>query len=313
MTVRAVFMGSPGFAVPSLVALLENGYDVASVVTQPDRPAGRGGRLRPPEVKTIALERGLNVLQPESLRDPGVQRQIAGLRPDIIVVAAYGKILPKAVLALPAIGPVNVHASLLPRWRGASPISAAILAGDDETGVTIMEMAPKMDAGAIISQVAMPLRGNERTGELEAVLADLGARLLVETLPGWMAGETVAIAQDESLVTFCSLVSKDDGALRATMRAQEAERAVRAYHPWPGAAVTYRGQRLAIWRAHVEAGGGSAAPPGTLVKRGRAPAIVFDDGLLVLDEVQRTGSRRMTGEELLNGERGLLPERVELA
>ena len=312
-TVRIVFMGSPEFAVPSLRALHGAGYELAAVVTQPDRPVGRGGRLSAPPVKVAAEALGVPVLQPKSLRDEALHEALRGLAADLFVVAAYGKILPKAVLSIPANGCVNVHASLLPRWRGASPITAAILKGDAETGLSIMEMALKMDAGPVISQRVVAIGPTETTGELEARLAQTGATLLVETLPPWLAGERTAIPQDESLVTYCSLIAKTDGAIRSDATAEAAERAVRAYSPWPGASVLYRGERLAIWRAHVEPG--EATPgtlPGTLLLAGRKPAIALDGGLLVLDEVQRPGARRQPGEVFVNGERGQLPPSVGL-
>jgi methionyl-tRNA formyltransferase len=309
--VRVLFMGSPAFAVPSLRALAGAGYDIAAVVTQPDRPAGRGGRLTPPDVKVAARELGLPVLQPDSLKDPEAQRELAALAPDVTIVAAYGKILPRAVLGIPRHGNVNVHASLLPRWRGASPITAAILAGDAETGVSIMEMAPKMDAGPVIAQATIRIAPDVTTRTLEPELARLGAETLVATLPRWLSGELVAVEQDESLVTYCGLVRKDDGHLRADMTAAEAERAVRAYDPWPGAFVEYRGARLAIWRAHVEQLASSTEPGATLVS-GCLPAVAFRDGVLVLDEVQRVGARRVAGDQFLNGERGQLPPSVGL-
>ncbi|MBI5946786.1 MAG: methionyl-tRNA formyltransferase [Chloroflexi bacterium] len=305
-------MGSPEFAVPSLNALLDAGYNVVSAVSQPDRPAGRGGATKPPAVKVAALARGLAVFQPESFRDEGVRQHLAALRPDLFVVAAYGKILPGAVLALPSRGCVNVHASLLPRWRGPSPINAAILAGDAGTGVTIMEMSAKMDAGPTIARTPYPLRADVTAGEAERDLAALGARTLVETLPRWYDGDLKAEPQDETLVTYCPLLAKSDGHLRASMTAAEAERAVRAYNPWPGASVEYRGGRLAIWRARVVP---SASPhdPGALVLSGREPAVAFKDALLVLEEVQRGGSKRMPGAAFVNGERGNLPAAVGLA
>jgi methionyl-tRNA formyltransferase len=308
---RVVFMGSPAFAVPSLEALVAAGYSVVAAVTQPDRPAGRGGHLAAPEVKLAAQRLGIRVLQPSTLRDEATNAVLASLRPDVIVVAAYGKILPAATLAIPARGCVNVHASLLPRWRGASPIAAAILAGDPETGVTIMEMSREMDAGAIIAQARAPIREDDTTGTLEARLAALGAATLVDVLPGWLAGTRTATPQDESLVTYCQLLRKEDGHLRAAMTATEAERAVRAYNPWPGAFVRYRGERLGIWRAHVAVGPG--APPGALLAHERLPAIAFTGGLLVLDEVQRPGGKRVGGSAFLNGERGQLEPAVELA
>ncbi|MCC6381488.1 MAG: methionyl-tRNA formyltransferase [Dehalococcoidia bacterium] len=309
---RVVFMGSPAFALPSLHALLTQGYVLAAVVTQPDRPAGRGGRLAAPPVKLLAQDAGVLVLQPETLKDERVQAEIASLSPDVVVVAAYGKILPKAMLAIPQRGNVNVHASLLPRWRGASPVAAAILAGDAESGVTIMEMAPKMDAGAVITQARTSLGPEETAGSLEARLADLGARELLCVLPAWLAGDLRATPQDEAEATYCGLLQKKDGHLQATMTAEEASRAVRAYNPWPGAFVLYRGERLAVWAAHTEAGGNDA-PPGTTAVLGRHPAVAFRQGWLVLDEVQRTGARRLRGDQFLHGERGTLDPWMGLA
>ncbi|MFN0096898.1 MAG: methionyl-tRNA formyltransferase [Dehalococcoidia bacterium] len=308
---RVVFMGSPAFAVPSLRALVAAGYDVVQAVTQPDRPAGRGGKLAPPDVKLAALEFAIPTLQPETLKDEPVRQALRDLHPDLFVVAAYGKILGRPVLDIPKRGCINVHASLLPRWRGASPITAAILAGDAEAGVSIMEMALKMDAGGVISQRAVPIAPTDTTGRLEPRLAEAGAALLVETLPGWLDGSLPAIAQDASLVTECWQIRKDDGRLRATMTAHEAERAVRAYSPWPGASVTYEGARLAIWRAEV-ALADADAQPGALSVVNRCPAVAFRDGRLVLRELQRPGGRILTGEQFLAGTRGQLPGAVEL-
>jgi methionyl-tRNA formyltransferase len=306
-----VFMGSPAFATPSLEALHGAGYDVVGVVTQPDRPAGRGGKLAEPEVKRSASRLGLEVLQPATFKDADAVEAVRRLDPEVIVVAAYGKILPRSVLEIPARGCVNVHASLLPRWRGASPIAAAILEGDAETGVTIMEMVAKMDAGSILSQATTAIGPGETTGTLEGRLAAMGAELLVETLPRWLAAELTAREQDEAKATYCRTLSKEDGVLRRDMRAVEAERAVRAYDPWPGAAVAYGEGRLAIWRAHIAANG--AAEAGTLSVVEGLPAIAFRDGWLVLDEVQRPGSRRMQGGAFLNGEHGRLAAEVGLA
>lgn len=308
---RVLFMGSPAFAVPSLRALVVAGYDVVGVVTQPDRPAGRGGRVTPPEVKVAAIELGIPVLQPGSLRDEATMEQLRVLAPDLTVVAAFGRILPRAVLAIPARGNVNVHASLLPRWRGASPIAAAILAGDAETGVSIMEMAPKMDAGAVILQSRLPIERHHTTSNLEPELAELGARALIDALPRWLAGDLVSVPQDEALVTYCGIVKKEDGHLRADMTVAEAERAVRAYDPWPGAFVEYRGQRLGIWRASAD--DSVRAPAGATLVIDRKPAIAFREGTLVLEEVQRPGAKRLSGNVFLNGERGQLPESVGLA
>jgi methionyl-tRNA formyltransferase len=261
-------------------------------------------------VKVTALELGLVVLQPERLRDEQLHGHLRVLAPDVFVVAAYGKMLPQAILDIPTRGSLNVHASLLPRWRGASPIDAAILAGESETGVTIMEMVMKMDAGPIVAQVMTPILPDDTTGTLEPRLARMGAQLLVDSLPGWLDGSLEPVPQDESRVTVCSLIRKEDGHLRAVMSAVEAERAVRAYNPWPGAYVVHRGERLGIWGASARPG---SLSPGEVIVIERKPAVGFRDGLLVLNEVQRPGSKRLRGEDFLNGERGALAPTVELA
>lgn len=255
-----------------------------------------------PAVKLVAERHGLRVMQPEGLRDASVQSSLRDVSADVIVVAAYGKILPRAVLAMPKRGCVNVHGSLLPRWRGASPIAAAILAGDDETGVSIMEMVAAMDAGPVISRVAVPLGPDARTGTLEVELASAGARALAEVLPAWLAGDVRAEPQDEALVTYCHTLTKADGQLSSDMSAEQAERAIRAFDPWPGAFVEYRGERLAIWRAHV--GAATRELTGSAGTTERLPAIAMQGRWLVLDEVQRPGSRRITGGQLLSGFRG---------
>ncbi len=307
---RVVFMGSPEFAVPSLDALVIHGYDVALVVTQPDRPAGRGGHLRAPAVKSAATGHGLPIDQPDTLKDDAATAALAEAGADIFVVAAYGKILPARVLALPRKGCVNVHASLLPRWRGASPVTAAILAGDDETGVSIMELVQKMDAGPVISRRSTPILPEDTTGALEPRLARLGAEALVEALPAWLAGAIHAEPQDESLATYCHLLRKEDGHLSASMTAVEAERAVRAYDPWPGAFLTYNGQRLGVWKAAVQEGeslvGISEVVDGL-------PAVGFNGGWLLLGEVQKPGGKRTDGRSFLNGERGRFDGEVVLA
>lgn len=310
MRTRVVFFGSPRFAVPSLQALRAATYDIAAVVTQPDRPSGRGGRLTPPEVKVAAQALSIPVLQPLTLKDEAVRAELRCLQADLFVVAAYGKILAQAVLDIPARGCVNVHASLLPRWRGASPISAAILAGDRETGVSVMEMAFALDAGPVISQRATPILPGDTTGALECRLAQLGAELLAETLPGWLDGGLAAQPQDAVATTYCTQIKKEDGWLAASMTAAEAERAVRAYDPWPGAHVVYNGVRLAVRRAEVVAGKGL---PGTVGRAGNVPAIAFREGLLALLEVQRPGGKPITGAQFLAGERGLLAPAVGLA
>ncbi len=310
--VRTIFMGSPEFALPSLRALAERGYDLRLSVTQPDRRAGRGGYMRAPAAKVEAERLGIDIFQPASFRDPDAVATLAAVEPDLVVVAAYGRILPRAVLDLPRHPVVNVHPSLLPRWRGPSPVAAAILAGDETTGVSIMELVPQMDAGPVLAARPFPIAATDTTAALEARLAEEGAALLVETLPGWLSGELRAVPQDEATVTVCPLLEKAHGHLGVAMTAREAERAVRAYDPWPGAFVTYQGDRLAIWRASV-ADAGDGLVPGAITLVAGKPAVAFREGALVLDEVQRSGSRRVSGEAFLNGERGRLAGSAGLA
>ncbi len=316
--IRIVFMGSPAFAVPSLQALAREGYEILAAVSQPDRPAGRGGTLRAPDVKLAAEALGIQTFQPETFKDEAARERLAAIEADVFVVAAYGKILPRTVLAMPRRGSLNVHASLLPRWRGASPITAAILAGDDETGVSIMEVTPKMDAGDVVLRQTIPIEPEDTTGSLEPRLAELGAQALIEALPGWYERELTPEQQDETLMTYCQLVKKEDGHLRANMSVAEAERAVRAYNPWPGAFVGYEGKRLGIWKTSslpgpLSAGSRRGGDVGTVVIAGKEPRVTFSDGVLVLEEVQREGGKRLSGRDFVNGLRGKLAERVVLA
>lgn len=305
--IRVVFMGSPEFAVPSLRALEAAGYAVVLSVSQPDKPAGRGGRMQPPPVKVAAEALGIEVFQPETLRDAAVQERLRAADADVFVVAAYGKILPQAVLDIPRRGCLNVHASLLPKWRGPSPIVASILAGEPETGVSIMELVRKMDAGPVISRVTAPVLPDDSALTLEPRLAALGAEELVRVLPGWLAGDLKSEPQDEGAVTYCHLIAKHDGWLRAEMTAIAAERAVRAYNPWPGAFVMYGEHRLSVWKSRVVEG--EAASAGTLAVIEKSPAVAFSEGWLALEEVQRPGGKRLTAQQFLAGERGqLLPE-----
>ena len=230
-----VFIGTPAFAVPSLHALARDGHSIAAVITQPDRPAGRHQAPRPPPVKIAALELGVRVLQPANLRDSDTLLRLRELSPDVIVVVAYGQILRPAVLEIPTHGVLNVHPSLLPRWRGASPIPAAILAGDDQTGVTVMLMDAGMDSGPIIAQSEAPIDDNDTAASLSDSLSQVGASLLAETLPRWLAGDIVPRPQDESQATTCPLLRKEDGAIDWTLPAIDIWRRVRAYNPWPAA------------------------------------------------------------------------------
>jgi methionyl-tRNA formyltransferase len=299
---RLVFMGSPDFAVPALDALAEQ-YQLAGVVTQPDRPAGRGGSLRPPAVKVAALRLGLPVIQPEKLRQPEAMEQLAAWAPDLIVVAAFGQILRPAVLDLPPFGCINVHASLLPRGRGAAPIQAAILAGDQQTGITIMKMDPGVDTGPILSQRALPIAADDTGGSLFVKLAPLGAQLLLETLPRYLSGELAPRPQPEEGITYAPMLKKDDGLLDASLPALALERRVRAMFPWPGAFFLWQAAPLRVHHAHIQRASGTS-PSGRAVING-LPALLCGDGaLLVLDEVQPAGKKPMTGKAFLAGARG---------
>lgn len=309
---RVVFMGTPEFAVPALRRLLES-YQVVGVVTQPDRPAGRGQKVQVSPVKELALAHGLPVLQPRSLRkDPLAVQAIADLHPDLIVVAAYGLILPQPVLDLPPHGCLNIHASLLPRWRGPAPIPAAILAGDQETGVTLMCMDAGMDTGPIVVQRRTPIRPDDTTASLSERLSELGANLLAETLPSWLNGEIAPQPQDEAQATVCGLIRKEDGQIDWTRPAALIERQVRAYHPWPGAFTFWRGQQLKVLRS--SATGLHARPadlsPGTVILVGRTPGVITGEGVLLLDEVQLAGKRAMPAQAFVQGYRDFVGSRL---
>lgn len=300
---RVVYLGTPAFAVPPLRVLLEEGHAVAAVVTQPDRPAGRSGAPGPSPVKVYAREQGLTVWQPQRLRGEAIE-QLRALAPDIIIVAAYGEILHPSVLEIPPHGCLNLHASLLPRHRGAAPVAAAILAGDAETGITLMQMDAGMDTGAIVAQEKIALTGGERQGELTARLADLGAGLLRRVLPAWLAGEITPQPQDESQATYCLPLRREDGQIDWTWPASLIERMTRAYDPWPGAYTFLRGRRLRLWQVRVIADPPALAP-GVLIIAGRRLIAGTGEGALLLEQVQLEGKRRMSAEEFLCGQHGL--------
>jgi len=301
---RVVFMGSPRFAVPALEAV-QRRYRVVGVVTQPDRPAGRGRTLTSPPVKEIALKNRLEVIQPTRLHAPEVFEQLIRWRPDLIIVAAFGQILRQSVLDLPRYGCVNVHASLLPRWRGAAPIQAAILAGDCETGVSIMLIDAGVDTGAALSQRAIQIGAKETAGELSERLSLLGAELLIETLPGYLGGKIMPEPQDDRLATYAPMLKKKDGELDFQQSAVEVERKVRAYQPWPGAFMLWQNQPLKVLRAQViEAQPGGKIDPGQRVIHQGLPAVVTASGLLVLEEIQPAGKRPLEGKVFLQGARG---------
>jgi methionyl-tRNA formyltransferase len=306
--VRIVFLGTPDFAAIPLRALAADGrYELVGVVTQPDRPAGRGQALREAPVKRAARELGLAVpvLQPETLKDPAVVAQVAALRPDVGVVAAYGEILRQDVLAIPPHGYVNLHPSLLPRHRGPMPVAGAILAGDTETGVTVMQLVAKMDAGPIIAQERVPLAPDARTGPLTIELFERGAALLAATLAPYCAGELVPQAQDESQATYTRRLTRADGQIDWTLPAEQIERMTRAYDPWPGAFTTFRGQPLKIIAARPEPGWRGTEPPGTLLDGPAGLRVATGAGALELLVVQPAGRRALAAADW---RRGLRPD-----
>jgi methionyl-tRNA formyltransferase len=316
-----VFLGTHGFAVPSLRRLAADGFEIAAVYTQPDRPAGRGRHPAPPPVKVAALELGLRVRQPESLRDPAALAELAALRPEAGVGVAYGQILTAELLDIPARGVLNVHPSLLPRHRGASPVPAAILAGDAETGVTIILMDAGMDSGPVLAQRRLPIQDSDTAATLMARLSDMAAGLLAETLPRWLRGEIEPQPQDDSQATKAPLLKKEQGAIDWSLPAVDIWRRVRAYNPWPGAYTTIGGALLHIWEAWPLADGG--ATPGTVVKlspepRARLPegagtepfGVTTGDGLLAVLVAQREGRKALAAGELLRGMRDFIGSRL---
>lgn len=311
MTLRIVFMGSPAFAVPSLEGLLAAGHDVTLVLAQPDRPAGRGRQPTPPPVAAFARERGLPLFQPSSLKPPEAFARVQEAAPDVIVVAAYGLILRREVLDLPRLGCVNVHASLLPRHRGAAPISAAILAGDAETGICIMQMEVGLDTGPVFARRSTPVGPQDDTPTLTERLALIGRDLLVETLPRLAAGKLTPEPQDDALATYAPKIQREDARLDWSLPAVELERRVRAYRGWPDAFTTWQGKGLKVLAAHVGAHAETGEPsPGRVVLASEGgqqrPAMVTGDGLLVLDTVMLEGKRPADGADFVRGYRAFV-------
>ncbi|MEF8981204.1 methionyl-tRNA formyltransferase [Thiohalorhabdus sp.] len=298
---RIVFAGTPEFAVPSLRALVEGPDSLVGVLTQPDRTAGRGRHLQPPPVKTVAEKARVPVAQPETLKGGVGQRVLSGWAPDLMVVAAYGLLLPAEVLELPRLGCLNVHASLLPAYRGAAPIQRAILDGRRATGITIMQMTPGMDRGPILLQRARAIGERETAGELNDALARLGAEVLAETVAGLRAGNLEGRAQDPNQATYAPKITKEEAELDWTQSAADLANRVRGFNPWPVAFVRLGGGPLRIWQART--GGPTEQAPATLVRDETGePAVACGDGsLLVLEEVQPPGRRRMSATEAVRG------------
>jgi methionyl-tRNA formyltransferase len=300
---RILFMGTPQFAVPSLEGLAEK-YPIVSVITQPDRRSGRGRRLRPPPVKEAALRMQLPVWQPRTLRSPEAAAHLRNLAPDIAVVAAYGHILRPEILAIPTHGCINIHASLLPRFRGAEPVVAAILAGESETGITIMLMDEGMDTGPILAQRAIPIARDDTRSSLTEKLALLGPGLLMEVLPRWLGGEAIPQPQDDTTASYAPLLTRDDGDMEWSLPAVVLERMVRAYAPWPGTYTQWEGRRLKVLRAR--AGQRLQGVAGEVVETPDGIAVVTSNGSLLLEEVQLAGKRAMPGVDFARGQRGFV-------
>ena len=297
---RLVFAGTPDFAVPSLAALLEGPWDVVAVLTQPDRPAGRGRRPQASPVKRAAAAAGVPVLQPETLRDAQVLDRLRALAADAFIVAAYGLLLPQAALDLPPHGCVNVHASLLPRWRGAAPIQRALLAGDARTGISLMRMVRALDAGPVYSRHALDIAPADTGGTLHDRLAALGGDALRERLPAILAGSLSPEAQDEAGVTYAPKLDKAEARIDWRDPAAAIERRVRAFNPWPVAETSLDDVRIRIWQARALAMAHDA-PPGTVLDAPAALRVATGDGVLEIDELQWPGRRPLAAAAFVQG------------
>ena len=299
---KVVYMGTPDFAVLPLRELVNAGYEVTGVVTQPDKPKGRGKALMPTPVKEEALKYGLSVYQPDKVKDPAFFEVLKGLEPDIIVVAAFGQIIPKTILDLPEFGCINIHASLLPKYRGAAPIQQAVIDGEKESGVTIMKMSIGLDTGDMISKVVIPLAKDETGGSLFDKLAQAGAKLLIDTLPDIFAGTAVYEKQpEESPTPYASMITKQMGLMDFSRKAEELERLVRGLSPWPSAYTFLKGKNLKVWNCEVGEPV-SGQEPGTVIRSGKdGICVACCDRELILKEVQLEGKKRMDADAFLRG------------
>ncbi|HHX63846.1 MAG TPA: methionyl-tRNA formyltransferase [Chloroflexi bacterium] len=303
---RVVFLGTPEFGVPVLEALHRH-HEVVAVVTQPDRPSGRGRRLVAPPIKERALDLGLPVMQPASLRrDRAAVAALRELDADLFVIAAYGQILRQEVLDIPCHGCIGVHASLLPAWRGAAPIAAAILHGESETGITLMLTDAGMDTGAIIAQRRLTIAPDDTTATLSARLAELGAELLIDTLPDWLAGAIQAQPQDDDAATYAPPFDKSAGHIDWSRTAGEIDRLIRAMTPWPGAFTSLQGKNLHILRAQPLPDHHTSEEPGTVIETEEGPGVATGHGVLLLREVQIEGKRPVAADAFARGRRDLI-------
>lgn len=297
-----VFAGTPEFAVPALKALLDAGHTVLAVYTQPDRPAGRGRKLGISAVKEFALARSLRVHQPVTLKSDNEADTLRALKPDAMIVIAYGLILPKSILSIPRYGCINVHASLLPRWRGAAPIQRAIEAGDTKTGVTIMQMDAGLDTGAMLALAEIPIGADDNAATLHDRLADLGGHLLVETLAQLARGAIAPQVQDNARASYAAKLKKEEARLDWNADAELLARRVRAFNPWPVAHTTLDGQTLRVWQAHAERGAPSAQPPGTvLAADADGVRVQCATGVLRITRLQLESGKVLEARVFLNG------------
>ena len=296
---KIIFAGTPEFAVPALAALIEAGHQIVMVLTQPDRPAGRGLKLKPSPVKVLAEQHGLHVFQPDTLKDVAVQTQIAAVDADVMIVAAYGLIIPTVTLNSPRYGCYNIHASLLPRWRGAAPIHRSLLAGDAETGVTIMEVVPALDAGAMVSRGIVPITDTDTTQTLHDALSVMGAKLMVDAMAALAEkGALPATPQDEALVTYAHKLEKSEAAIDWQKSAVEISRQVRAFNPFPVAQSKLRGEVCRIWMATAQSGKANA---GEIVSVQDGVLVGCGDGLLHITELQAPGGKRLGAQAFVQG------------
>lgn len=300
---KVVYMGTPDFAVPPLRALVKAGYEVVAAVTQPDKPKGRSKTLLPPPVKEEALKYNIPVYQPLKVREPEFMETLKNLAPDVIVVAAFGQIIPKAILDLPEFGCLNIHASLLPKYRGAAPIQQAVINGDKEAGVTIMKMGTGLDTGDMISRASVLLAEDETGGSLFDRLSELGAELLINTLPSIFDRTAVYEPQpEESPTPYAGMITKQMGLLDFQKDAETLERLIRGLNPWPSAYAYFKGKTLKIWKAAVEKSGSEPEEPGTVIKADKDGIhVVCGQDILILQEVQLEGKKRMDAAAFLRG------------
>ena len=298
---RIVFAGTPEFAAEHLKALLDSPHDVIAVYTQPDRPAGRGQKLMPSPVKQLALQHNIPVMQPPTLRTPEAQAELAALRPDLLVVVAYGLILPQTVLDIPRLGCINSHASLLPRWRGAAPIQRAVQAGDAESGVTVMRMEAGLDTGPMLLKVTTPITGEDTGGTLHDRLAELGPTAVIQAIAGLADGTLIGEVQDDSLATYAHKLNKDEARIDWSRPAVELERLVRAFNPWPICHTTLNGEALKVLAAQFADGEGA---PGSIIDASKEGLLVAcGSGALRLTRLQLPGGKPLGFADLFNSRR----------